>query len=456
MIETQFTNRRDQVSKDVVSKLKAAGALVEDPRRRRPYYFDGRFLTARDLVRDQQYFLTRQQDVGRAIGWGIVEGLRVEPVADEATVLQIHPGLGISRQGETVVLETTWRVNTVDVAQVQRLDTAFGLNRRPNVTLSNPTGLFIVAIRPVEYTANPIASYPTEVGGERTVEDGDIIDALAVALIPCAGADDGTDADRQRSWLARKIFLEDAAPDVPPGALPLAVVQLDRGFVRWVDNDLVRRELVGVSGDVLEFYSAPRTQREAYLSQYDNHLSDVMQRFPGRRFAATDLFDALPPVGRMPAAAIEPADFTQFYLPAEVDVDLSLIANDELPALIETAGMLPAIDLRLRPEELESTAVRMFIPLPRAQLRKVQLSLTGAIRTLRPAAGNLVSRRRPRERLLRLRGDTDVVQPAEGENSADAAWQKLLSAADTLWFARRHNVGQAITRSGNAPGEEPS
>ena len=107
MIETQFSNRRNRVSREAVSKLQAAGALVEDPRRRRPYYFDGRFLTARDLVRDQQYFLTRQQDGGRAIGWGIVEGLRVEPVTDQATVLQIHPGLGISRQGETVLLETT-------------------------------------------------------------------------------------------------------------------------------------------------------------------------------------------------------------------------------------------------------------------------------------------------------------------------------------------------------------
>ena len=49
-----------------VAALRAAGVLIEDPRRERPRYFDGRFLAARDLIRDQQYILAREADLGRA------------------------------------------------------------------------------------------------------------------------------------------------------------------------------------------------------------------------------------------------------------------------------------------------------------------------------------------------------------------------------------------------------
>ena len=44
--------------------------LVGDPRRWRPRWFDGRFLAASDLQGEQNYFLTRQADLGRAGGSG--------------------------------------------------------------------------------------------------------------------------------------------------------------------------------------------------------------------------------------------------------------------------------------------------------------------------------------------------------------------------------------------------
>jgi len=49
------------------------GSLVIDSQRSRPYWFDGRFLAARDLQREQDYFLQRQADLGQAAfmacGW---------------------------------------------------------------------------------------------------------------------------------------------------------------------------------------------------------------------------------------------------------------------------------------------------------------------------------------------------------------------------------------------------
>ena len=45
-----------------------AGALVVDSHRRRPYYFDGRLLTAADLTADQDYHRARQADPRGAHG----------------------------------------------------------------------------------------------------------------------------------------------------------------------------------------------------------------------------------------------------------------------------------------------------------------------------------------------------------------------------------------------------
>ena len=66
---------RERIAAQDLAALRRAGVLVEDPRRERPRYFDGRFLAARDLVRDQQYFLTREADLGQAAGSGVALGL---------------------------------------------------------------------------------------------------------------------------------------------------------------------------------------------------------------------------------------------------------------------------------------------------------------------------------------------------------------------------------------------
>ena len=73
------------------------------------------------------------------------------------------------------------------------------------------TGLFVLALRPVEFTANPIGAYPTSITGQRTVEDGDVIEATAIVLVPWTddGATDALDARRGRA--ARAIFVENAA-----------------------------------------------------------------------------------------------------------------------------------------------------------------------------------------------------------------------------------------------------
>src|SRR2546425_1268243 len=139
--------------------------------------------------------------------------------------------------------------------------------------------------------------------------------------------------------VARENFVSGGHRGLPTEALPVAMIALDRGVVQWIDDFLVRREVGSQHGDVLGLGFAPRAVREAFLLQYDHHLADVLQQRDragrGRRFAASEHFLALPPAGRTPAAAINPLDFTQAFFPPSVDVELSIVPQDELTSLLE-------------------------------------------------------------------------------------------------------------------------
>jgi hypothetical protein len=445
---------RQQMDPEALERLRASGALVDDDRRRRPKYFDGRFLAARDLTREQQYFLARQADLGRAGGWGVVHGLTV--AAKNGTQLIIDPGHGVTASGETVILQRALTVRLSDLAAVQRLDATFGLSRRPAESPKSRSGLYVLALRPVEFTANPIASYPTSLGDSRTVEDGEIVEATVATLIPYP--DDGarTDVGMRRARASREIFVEGASRGLPVDALPLAMVLLDQGVIRWIDVFLVRREVGSTHGDVLGLGFAPRAVREAHLLQYDHHLADVLRDREkanrGAKFAASEHFLALPPGGRLPSAAINPRDFTQSFFPPEVDVDLSIVPVDEIPALLEESILLPPIDLTASGDVLESTSVLVLLPVPRQHVRMVRNALARAeganlTRTLKTAAPGLVARRRPLEALagIRLaRLDAPALLPVR-DNLVDAAWADALSGASQaggglLWYVRRRNL----------------
>lgn len=444
---------RAQVDQETLEQLRTTGTLVVDERRRRPLYFDGRFLTARDLTREQQYFLARQADLGRAGGTGVVHGLMVTSTG--GTTLTIGAGHGVTVGGETVILPADLTVALSNIAEVQRLDASFGLSRRPLPLARNRSGLYVLALRAVEFSANPIASYPTSITDPRTVEDGEIVEAAVATLIPYP--DDGarTDIGMRRARAAREIFVEGAARGLPVDALPLAMVLLDQGVVRWLDVFLVRREVGSTHGDVLGLGYAPRAVREAHLVQYDHHLDDVMRDRAkanrGARFAASEHFVALPPGGRLPAAAINPRDFTQSFFPPEVDVDLSIVPEDEVAALLEECLLLPPIDLTTSGDALESTAVTVLLPVPRQHLRLVRNVLAQAerqnlTRDLRTAAPGLVAQRRPLEALAGLRLARFAAPVASvQDNLVDKAWAEALSGAaqaggGLLWYARRRNL----------------
>jgi hypothetical protein len=429
---------RERIAAQDLAALRTAGVLIEDPRRERPRYFDGRFLAARDLIRDQQYFLTREADLGQAAGSGVALGLFVAPGA-AAQTLAIAPGHGVTPAGELVLLPREVTVALANVPVAEQLSARFGLSRLPQPPLRSRTGLFVLALRPVEFTANPIGAYPKSITGQRTVEDGDVIEATAVVLVPWQddGAGDALDARRGRA--AHAVFVQGLERGVSANVLPLAMIALQNNTVVWIDEAMVRRELGADRSDLPGLGFSPRALRLAHLMQHQSHLADVVRLTGGRPFPAASQFPALPSAGPLPAGVINPADFTQTYFPAEVDADFSIIPEDELPALIEDALALPPIDLTLPSEALDSTAVAILAPVPRNEWRTVVTRLTTRVRPLRPAAPNLVAQRKPLEILLRLRPPIPLIALPDPADPSDAEWQRL-ARLPNLWFVRRRQI----------------
>jgi len=432
---------REQIDPADVAALRAAGVLIDDARRERPRYFDGRFLAARDLIRDQQYFLTREADLGQAAGSGVAAGLFVEQ-GDAPQTLTVRAGHGATPAGELVLLPRDVSVQLANIPVAEQLSASFGLSRVPQPPLRSRTGLFVLALRPVEFTANPIGAYPTSITGQRTVEDGDVIEATAVVLVPWNddGATDALQARRGRA--ARAIFAQGVERGVSANVLPLAMLALQNNTVVWIDEAMVRRELGADRGDLPGLGFAPRGLRLAHLMQHQMHLADVIHLMNGRSFPAATQFSALPPAGPLPPNVINPADFTQNYFPAQVDVDFTPIPEDELAALVEEALALPPIDFSAPAEVLDSTAVVIVAPVPRDEWLTVltKLNMTApSPRIIKPAASNLISQRKPLEILQRLRLPR-IDQPLpDVTNPSDAEWQRL-ARLSTLWFVRRRNL----------------
>jgi len=433
---------REQVDPRDVPTLRRAGVLIEDARRERPRWFDGRFLAARDLIREQQYFLTREADLGRAAGSGVANGLHVAE-GGGPQALRVGAGHGVTPSGELVLLPRGLDIALANITSAEQLSARFGLSRIAQPPLRSRTGLFVLALRPVEYTANPIGAYPSQITGQRTVEDGDVVEATAAVLVPWSdgGADDALTA--RRGAVARTIFVSaDAGPGasgVSANLLPLAMLALQNNTVVWIDEAMVRRELGADRGDLPGLGFSPRALRLAHLLQYQDHLHDVLAASNGRSFPASAWFPALPGAGPLPPGAMNPLDFTQGFFPAEIEVDFSIVPEDELPALIEDALALPPIDLTAPPATLDSTAVVVVAPVPRHEWQAVVARLTTLTRIVKPAAPNLLAQRKPFEVLQKLRIPRATPPQPDPTNPSDAEWQRL-ARLPTLWFVRRRHL----------------
>lgn len=465
MVNTNSSSEREPVDSAEQQRLQKVGALIGDTRRSRPNYFDGRFLTAADLTADQTCFLSRQADLAKASGFGVIEGLQVALASGTnttASTVRITAGYGLTPGGELVSIPTDLDVNLGDLAGVQKLNAAFGLATISSEPLRSATGLFVLGLRPVEYTDSPIANYPTSPGGDRKVQDGFIREATAVTLIPYVDVGNGG-MEQGRSQVAYDIFVNGTGQATLPGILPVAMVHLSRGVVDWVDVWLVRREIGGDARQILALGGVSRALREAHTQQYAEHLNVILRQRQannqGLSFSAAEYFTVLPSAGQLPKEAIQSNTsidnndpnalrrFTQIFFPPEIEVDLSIIPDDELAAVVEDSLLLPPIDLTVTAEARDSIAILLLIPVSRQRIQNLfnqlrlpdQPQVPPLQREILPAAAGQLAKRLPLEVLQGIRRPRFPAPALNPQIPVDSLWRNELAAQPLLWFVRRRN-----------------
>lgn len=455
-------SQRERIDSAEVDSLQQHNVLIADGRRARPRWFDGRFLTAGDLTREQNYILSRQADLGRAAGAGVAAGLEVDldtAAGDASVTLRISAGHGITPAGELVLLENPLTVRLDAIPESLQLSARFGLGPIAREPQRGRSGLHVLALRPVEFSANAGGRYPTTITGARRVEDEDIVEATAVTLVPWPEGEAGQGVDRARAAVAHAIFVDGAETQLPANLLPLAMLALDTNTVRWIDMPMVRRELGSHRGDLPGLSPSPRALRLAHLQQFRQHLADLLQTSGAQPFAAQSVFPSLPPAGPMPPGVIDPRDMTQRWLPASVEVTFTIIPEDELPALLEDTLLLPPIDFTQGEAAVDATAVLFLAPVGRHDWNRLVATLESTRRDLLPAAANQIASRRPLEALMRLRRPlalADLTRPGAGavldaednaggtgplSTSSEAEWRRL-AQSPSLWFVRRSRLAR--------------
>jgi hypothetical protein len=439
----------------ILDKYEYGGSVFVDRRRSRPRWFDGRFLKAADLNRESGYFLTRQSDLAVATGTGVVEGLMVKQ--KDSTRITIAQGHGMTFDGERVFLPNDVDISLHNIALAEELNVKMGLSRKPAPPDRSRSGIYVIALRPLEFTANPTASYPVDVDGKRQMRDGSIIEATAITLVPFsypAGASRSSEA--RRAEVAHQLFTQTTEYRIPSTTLPLAMIEMRRGNLLWLDNHMVRRDMGAVHSDVLGFGFTPRPIRSAHFKQYNTMIQDIVDQRQGTdaglRFSATEYFRSLPSAGRLPAASVDLSTLTQYYFPDVMDVEMSIIPADEMGLLIEESLLLPPIRLD-DDTAMENTSVMVLLPVP----RHVFYSETKAIKkrpdTIRFPIKSARSQFTPRDYLSLFQSklpDFKTPKVKDEETLRQGAWQRLLSTETFVWFVRRRHVSYKDEITGTA------
>jgi hypothetical protein len=437
-----FGDNRLVLAPDQATADLAAGNVVLDSRRRRPLWFDGRFLAARDLANEQNYFLERLANMATAAGFGVVHGLTVETPSDQgnpsdAETIIIRSGQGVTPSGEVVMLPDDFTIRLSDLAEEQKLDVQFGLSAAPVAPPRTRTGLYVIALRPVEFTANPITSYPTSIQGNRGTTDGDIVEATAIALVPYPDPVTSTQASQRRAALAQQIFLNVSPQQLSDDLLPLAMVYIQQGAISWIDMYLVRRD-TGPQYNGLRFGLTDPATQQASLLQYDSMLQEVMasrqQSGLPAGFSAGDYFRMLPAAGRFPIASISTSNFSQVFFPQQLDVRLSVIPEDELPSVVQDSMSLPPIDLTLSADSYANLAVFALIPVPRTGFAALKANLPAV--QLQTTLPQVLAFRQPADLLRLYNGSAALTAPPPAVNNQ---WQQAIGSQTLGFYIRRRS-----------------
>lgn len=237
----------------------------------RSHFFNGRLLSAEDLIREQAARDDAEARLARLIGCGVATGLTVKP--GTGSVLHIAAGLGVTPSGAVIDIGNL----DLDLSSAGRGASFSGFgNCAAGLAEGQPlAGLYLLTLTPTWSGQGRAATLLGEVGAcnrrtqqpavrARLVEvqapsglgEASLRNELAVALLsPGQGLAAVPPGGRVGWWMRQRIDGSAAAPGLTDDELPLALLQIDaRAVPLWIDTDSARRRLApppGGAGDAM-------------------------------------------------------------------------------------------------------------------------------------------------------------------------------------------------------------
>jgi len=410
---------------DTPDKRKSVGNA--DPRLTRTNYFDGRLLTARDLIRDQHYLDDRVREVGRAIGSGIAHGLGIE--LSDSGVLTVHPGLAVSTSGRVLELaHKTLNINLYDQALLSEL------NEGKSQVLDN--GLYAVALQYLEVGTDSAEVYPQDLASARTFHFNTYTEGVEVVLVPLRTPLPQTNKVQGQQRLSgfrglgaraalvpELIYRDGQPPELSGDAVALALLAIRDQRPLWLDLGLVRRPLRPALAPL-------RLQQDlhGHFRELFDDVSTVRSKLGLRQDYPADLyFRQLPPHGPLPKDGLSPVDGAQGFFPAHISVSIAPVREGDLPTLIAESANLDPIDL----DSDEPAEVMVVVPLSDADFAFRARQLQHQPKDEYPQGHSQLWHIDPLA--LRLRGR----QPVHSIDTDASAWQDIWSKITEVYYLRR-------------------
>ena len=322
-------------------------------------FFNGRLLTAEDLLTEQTANRQQHQQLGRAIGEGIITGLQVEQAASTGApgaTLTVSAGLALNRQGQVLSLPVDTDVALVPAAQQQAADAGLFATCEPPQSMLTPTGkgVYILVLSPasgfegraqmsglsVQGVVGPACGSKYAVEG---VQFGlvaldvnnlpGISDSTRSQLIQLMLMNDAASLSKLRNLLAYACFgtetqqgffsdpfqlINGESPYIAYGALdalrsigsltdcdvPLALLYWTLNGIQFVDAWSVRRRLIEPAVTAhwpLLLGDRRAGEAEAMFLQFEEQIHDIRTKESNlASLVVTQRFAYLPPVGLLP------------------------------------------------------------------------------------------------------------------------------------------------------------
>ena len=354
--------------------------------------FSGRSLSDLALQAEQNNRSGHLALLGQLRTAGVICGLQVMEAADIDNKLgiQIATGQGICASGEDVWIPSPLTVSLSGLPVFFNQDSYSSLDAFVNSGRQPTLRTFILVLQPIVLlntgSADPNRCTDWD-DSSRAFENEQRSDGVRLALYAWdSGLDPEVEQSRWRNQLANEIFRQELRgepkhpspeqPDPQPWkrqGLPIALIALtaDHQEIAFIDGFAVARTggrprpvtpVVPNSGDPL-LWQARLQQFAEQLAEMEPQGKTLAEQQNWIQTEVAPRFRFLPPVGLLPAAALDPQaprESQNYFFPATYAWQVAPIPMEQLELVLKDSASLAPFDLD------QADQVQVWVPVPQA------------------------------------------------------------------------------------------